>query len=98
MIPTPSVRGARGRARTSKRTAPALSEIANDSRFAIGMMFDRRDARSFGHRANRGAGGGHVALTGVVHDHAVGVEPPAQSLDSPLHAEHPATGHVMLVA
>ena len=52
----------------------------------------------FRHGAGLRAGGGQVALARVVDDHAVGVEPPPQRADGPLHARHPAARHVVLIA
>src|SRR6185312_12512526 len=51
-----------------------------------------------GHVTGRSAGGGDIALQGVVHDHAVGVEAPAQSTDRALHALDPAVGEAVGVA
>src|ERR1035437_9489956 len=44
------------------------------------------------------SGGGDVALEGVVHDHAVGGEAPAEGADGALHALDPATREAVLVA
>src|SRR5450631_2655904 len=43
------------------------------------------------HVARRPSRGGNVALLGVIHHHAIGIEPPAERTDRPLHALDPAS-------
>src|SRR3569833_202105 len=50
------------------------------------------------HVAGGAAGGGDVALPGVVHDHAVGVEAPSQGADCALHALDPAVRKAVGIA
>ena len=37
-------------------------------------------------------------MAGVVHDHAVGVEAPAEGADGPLHALDPSAREAVLIA
>src|ERR1700683_1737457 len=50
------------------------------------------------HVARGPAGGRHVTLPRVIHDHAVGVEAPAERADGALHAPDPAAGQAVAVA
>src|SRR6201999_1215453 len=50
------------------------------------------------HFAGGASGGGNVTVTGVIHDHAVGAEAPAQGADGALHAGDPAAGQAVAVA
>ena len=54
--------------------------------------------REGAHLAGGSPGGWDVALGGVVHDHAVGVEAPAEGADGTLHAFDPAAREAVLVA
>src|SRR5579863_5004329 len=54
------------------------------------------DVRS--HIAGSPAGGWDVAFRGVIHHHAIGVEPPAEGADGTLHAFDPAAGQTVVIA
>src|SRR5579863_5689320 len=43
-------------------------------------------------------GRGHVALQGVIHHHAIGIEAPAESADGSLHALDPAARQSVTIA
>src|ERR1700677_4717974 len=76
-----------------------LSDSSAESA-ALCLPAARTALRTRAHVARSAARRGDVTLQGIVHNHAVGVEPPAESANGALHALNPAarqTIHIALV-
>jgi hypothetical protein len=64
----------------------------------LSLYSNRSRLRDKFHLAGGTACCGDVAVAGVVHDHAVGVEAPAEGTDGALHALDPSAGEAVLIA